>query len=45
MHSADLADAVSRLRRAMRRAARAADPGSGLSVAHGDAVTGETSLA
>ena len=33
MHSADLADAVSRLRRAMRRAARAADPGSGLSVA------------
>jgi DNA-binding MarR family transcriptional regulator len=31
--SADLADAVSRLRRAMRRAARAADPGSGLSVA------------
>ncbi len=33
VHSADLADAVSRLRRAMRRAARAADPGSGLSVA------------
>ena len=33
MHSADLADAVSRLRRAMRRAARAADPESGLSVA------------
>lgn len=33
MHSADLADAVSGLRRAMRRAARAADPGSGLSVA------------
>jgi DNA-binding MarR family transcriptional regulator len=33
MPSADLADAVSRLRRAMRRAARAADPGSGLSVA------------
>ncbi|HTT52040.1 MAG TPA: MarR family transcriptional regulator [Streptosporangiaceae bacterium] len=33
MHSADLADAVSRLRRAMRRAARAADPSSGLSVA------------
>jgi DNA-binding MarR family transcriptional regulator len=31
--SADLADAVSRLRRAMRRAARAADPESGLSVA------------
>jgi DNA-binding MarR family transcriptional regulator len=31
--SADLADAVSRLRRAMRRAARAADPRSGLSVA------------
>ena len=29
VHSADLADAVSRLRRAMRRAARAADPGSG----------------
>ena len=33
VHSADLADAVSRLRRAMRRAARAADPGAGLSVA------------
>ena len=33
MPSADLADAVSRLRRAMRRAARAADPQSGLSVA------------
>jgi DNA-binding MarR family transcriptional regulator len=33
VHSADLADAVSRLRRAMRRAARAADPSSGLSVA------------
>jgi len=33
VHSADLADAVSRLRRAMRRAARAADPASGLSVA------------
>jgi DNA-binding MarR family transcriptional regulator len=33
VHSADLADAVSRLRRAMRRAARAADPGSALSVA------------
>ncbi len=33
MQSADLADAVSRLRRAMRRAARAADPASGLSVA------------
>ena len=33
MHSADLADAVSRLRRAMRRAARAADPDAGLSVA------------
>jgi DNA-binding MarR family transcriptional regulator len=33
VHSADLADAVSRLRRAMRRAARATDPGSGLSVA------------
>jgi DNA-binding MarR family transcriptional regulator len=33
VHSADLADAVSRLRRAMRRAARAAGPGSGLSVA------------
>jgi DNA-binding MarR family transcriptional regulator len=33
VHSADLADAVFRLRRAMRRAARAADPGSGLSVA------------
>jgi len=31
--SADLADAVSRLRRAMRRAARAADRQSGLSVA------------
>jgi DNA-binding MarR family transcriptional regulator len=31
--SADLADAVARLRRAMRRAARAADPGSTLSVA------------
>jgi DNA-binding MarR family transcriptional regulator len=29
----DLADIVSRLRRAMRRAARAADPGLGLSVA------------
>ncbi len=33
MQSADLADAVSRLRRAMRRAARAADPAAGLSVA------------
>lgn len=33
VHSVDLADAVSRLRRAMRRAARAADPGAGLSVA------------
>lgn len=33
MPSADLADAVSRLRRAMRRAARAADRQSGLSVA------------
>lgn len=33
MPSADLADAVSRLRRAMRRAARAADPQSALSVA------------
>ena len=29
----ELADVVSRLRRAMRRAARAADPGAGLSVA------------
>jgi len=31
--SADLADVVARLRRAMRRAARAADPAAGLSVA------------
>ena len=33
MASADLADVVARLRRAMRRAARAADPAAGLSVA------------